>query len=610
MSDPSRVVAHPYGLAVAVLFTLAACDRGAVPEAEIDPSQWAGAAHSPEEAPPASSNGTEPTQSGRTVLVPAADIGLDAAVDAGAMYVARDDWANNQTGEPGVTLAREMVFPPYVWVANNTQNTLSRVDTQTGREAGRYWVAMNPSRTAVDLNGDVWVGGRSDGRLTKVLWDRDQCPDRNGNGVIDTSSPDRLGPLNSATDPLADECVVYSEQPNPGSTSIRGIAAGPDGRVWFGFTEGGLQWIDATTMELGEVTPRNGAPLYRPDASGVQQPVLDPLGEQVLADTGGVYGLVVDREGYLYASSLNRGILPRFNTFAGVWEAVYTGLACQNYGIAIDGRDRVWLGCTSACGGVAMFDPVERRESRFGVRVPTPVEHGALGLVPESGAECAYGFGVTGLAVEPATGDVWASFYGEGVTGRLSVNEADPSTSVWHMIATSGGRDLRGVGFDAEGFAWTHGVGGPEVWRIDPDTNSLVEGYERGVAVGDGQHYTYSDFTGSTGLAFTAPAGHWTATVPAAGGARLSAVRWRGSVLEGSQASLTIQPLDDGGAHVGEPIVADYSQGSWESRVELPPTGLTGARFELSVRMTRTAPDARPVVNRIELIWADAATRL
>ena len=73
----------------------------------------------------------------------------------------------------------------------------------------------NPSRTAVDLDGNAWIGGRNDGRLTKILWDTSTCPDRNGDGVIQTSKNvgGVVNQINSAADPFADECVVYSDVP-------------------------------------------------------------------------------------------------------------------------------------------------------------------------------------------------------------------------------------------------------------------------------------------------------------------------------------------------------------------------------------------------------------
>lgn len=531
----------------------------------------------------------------------------------GAVVVAGNDWTNNTTGNPGVTLARELRFPPYLWVANHTNDTVSRVNTETGREEGRYWVGMNPSRTAVDLDGNVWIGGRNDGRLTKILWDVSQCPDRNGDGVVRTANVENLGPLNSAADPFTDECVVYSAVPTPSLPSIRGIAAGPDGRVWFGFTSGGVQSIDPATFELGPHVAPNEVPVFRQDDEGTYRPVVNTDGVRLVASGGGVYGLVVDREGFLYASSMRRGVLTRFNIYSGRWDAVYEDIGCQNYGIAIDGRDRVWLGCTEASGGVLMFDPSRLRAHRFGVPDSAELAAGATSPVAYGPGAGHSSRGVTGLAVEPTTGDVWASIWSQGYTGRLHLNEASLPESTWTFIATAPGNDLRGVGFDHEGFAWTHGTARDLVWKIDPRTNRHVPGFEAGVPVGGGTHYTYSDFTGSTGLSFTAPRGVWRFTVAAPDAETpLRALRWEAFVPASALAEIRVRPLDERGqpsgpwapepTDIGAARYQPFETGARVSTFDLSALNLRAPRYQVEVRISTTGQE-RPVVNAVELVF-------
>ena len=532
----------------------------------------------------------------------------------GAALVEGDDWSNNPTGESGVTLARETVFPPYLWVANHTNNTVSRVNTVTGVEEGRYWVGHNPSRTAVDLDGNVWIGGRNDGRLTKVLWDVTQCPDRDEDGVVRTASAEVLGPLNSLPDPHADECVVYSEVPDPAFSSIRGIAAGPDGRVWFGYTNGGVKSIDPHSFDLGpHVLPTN-IPLFQRDDEGVFRPIVDGAGEPLRAHGSGVYGLVVDREGFLYISTMQRNSLQRFSTYTGEWDAYYADTGCYNYGIAVDGRDRIWLGCTGS-GGVLMFDPSRRTTHHFGVPVDLAVTDRAVTVpvVLNRAAASDPSNSVTGLGAEPATGDIWVSFYSRGHTGRLRLSEGDMSDSTWTIIPTAPGNDLRGVGFDYQGFAWTHGVSRDLIWKIDPETNTLAAGYEHGVSVGGGGHYTYSDFTGSTGLSFTAPRGLWRLQAEAPRTDRpLTAVRLHGFVPSDALVEIRLRALDETGAalsewipgqtDVGAAVFYQYETGSNQPSFDLQELDLRAHGFEVEVRLSTTG-QVRPIVNAIELIW-------
>jgi len=544
--------------------------------------------------------------------------GGDSAVSAGAMVVGEGDWNNNVTGKIGVTLAREMIFPPYVWVANHSAHTVSRVSTKTGAEVGRYWGGRNPSRTAVDLDGNVWIGGRDDGRLTQILWDITKCPDRDGDGMLLTSSAKALGPVNSAENPLADECVAYSAIPTPAQASIRGIAAGPDRRVWFGFTGGGVQSIDPVTHELGPHYPAEGLPVHRRDERGTYRPVVDEEGQALKAPGGGIYGLVVDREGLLYASPMQKSRLTRFNVFTKRWDAIYEGTGCQNYGIAIDGRDRVWLGCTD--GGVMVFDPASMQTERFALPPDSGTVDGAVFGVALGEGPRNTSLGVTGLAVEPATGNVWASFWSQGWTGRLALDENEPGESTWTLIDTTReGRDLRGVGFDHEGFAWTHGAGSDRVWKIDPRTNRHVPGFEEGIPIGGGPHYTYSDFTGSTGLSFTSPHGVWnfTVEVPSPGGP-LEQLRWEAFVPEGARAEIRLRPLDDdspssAGQWVPSPTEGGraqffpYESATMQALVDLEGHSLEAARYEIEVRMSTTGRE-RPVVNAVELVSRSSDT--
>ena len=47
----------------------------------------------------------------------------------------------------------------------------------------------DPSRTTVDLNGNVWATNRAGNSVVHIgLVENGQCVDRNGNGLIDTST--------------------------------------------------------------------------------------------------------------------------------------------------------------------------------------------------------------------------------------------------------------------------------------------------------------------------------------------------------------------------------------------------------------------------------------
>jgi len=552
--------------------------------------------------------------------------------DDGAIVIEAGD-PTNPSGRAGVTLSQNSFLPPYLWAANHTHNTVTRFNTDTDQEEGIYWVGANPSRTAVDLDGNVWIGGRDDGRLTKIFWNEESCQDRNGNGTIETSRNVNgiVALVNSSADPMADECVAYSAQPNPSLPSIRGIAAGPDGMVWIGYSGGGVQSIDPHSFALGPYVPATGAPLFAPDANGVQQPLQGQTG-----NTGGVYGLVIDSAGQLFTSSFNRDTLAQFDTRTGQWVAMYTGIGCGTYGIAVDGRNRIWLGAWPNGSGVGMFDYNTRRHHCFGVPAGTPAVNGTSVQVwmPANGGSAPNStFQTTGVGAEPATGHIWASFFPIGFNGRLVVNEQDYSQSRWYFIGTTKdangnalpgvGTDLRGIGFDRNGYGWTLGLASDRVFKIDPENTNHPDdpgaahraaSLPEGRPIGVGTHYTYSDFTGSTVLSFTAPRGFWhyvfdTGFVAA----QVDAIDWEASAPEGTAVGLRIRARDRNGnlgpwlpaENNGIATYIDYPTILTRDTILLAQHGgpLVGSAFEVELRLTTNSADVRPIIHDIKLRW-------
>ena len=89
--------------------------------------------------------------------------------------------STNRNAPPGdaVKLNDGIVTPyDFIWMALSGRGTAVRVDTNTGAILGEYYTSpngmgRNPSRTTVDLNGNVWVGNRNEsgsgwGSVTKI----------------------------------------------------------------------------------------------------------------------------------------------------------------------------------------------------------------------------------------------------------------------------------------------------------------------------------------------------------------------------------------------------------------------------------------------------------
>ena len=108
----------------------------------------------------------------------------------------------------------------FIWIANSSEGTVSKIDTVTMLELGRYRTRMDaagsPSRTSVNLNGDVAVANRNGG-VAKFWANVNDCQDSNGTPGIQTST--------GASDILAfedDDCMAWyhpwscsSQRPRP-----------------------------------------------------------------------------------------------------------------------------------------------------------------------------------------------------------------------------------------------------------------------------------------------------------------------------------------------------------------------------------------------------------
>ena len=422
----------------------------------------------------------------------------------------------NPRGKPGLTLSKTVSYPSFLWAANNTINQVSKVDTKLRQEVARYDVGANPSRTAVDLEGNMWVIGRDDGAITKILWNEQDCAQRAGKpqSMVNTSRP-----LNGMVLSVPnDDCIAFSEQLNPNHPSGRGIGVTPDGTIWFGFSDdaaGGVQGINPKTFVRTPAYPPTSIPEYLRDAQGQYTP------SGLNSTIGKIYGLVTDSKGNVWAGSLFTGKLAKFDPAQKAWTELYD-TKCDPYGIAVDGKDRIWLGCWGASRPVVtMFDPATRKDTEFFL----PAGQYNAGAPPASGTVVpatldeaqSTSVSTSALAVEPMTGDVWVTHNdGSGIVSRLKFNEANPAQSTFTLIRSTidaagnslprvaGRRDMRGVGFDSDGFAWHLGPASPDAYILDPATNQRIGVVEM---PGTGQHYTYSDFTGASLFNFTAPRG-------------------------------------------------------------------------------------------------------
>jgi hypothetical protein len=400
------------------------------------------------------------------------------------------------TPEGGITLGGDTwVDCSLLWVANSTQGTVSKIDTRTREETGRFATGpddvpdwhLDPSRTTVNLTGDVVVANRGM-HGTAARYDGCECRDVDGDGVVETSTG------KEDVRPWADdECFRWS-------TPI-GIGARASGFEYRGELDGVIsEWVwvgDYQHNDIHELDAGTGEPTGR-----------------VIEDVT-PYGLAIARDNVLW--TLRRGFVPsivRVDTTDPDLETESIALPAGEswYGITVDGEGRVWVG-----GTVARYDPAKDLWETPAVTV--------------TGAGIAVDADDNALVGEIAS---WPS----GGPWKIDADDLEAHT-------LGGGGDEHGGGHgwavDFDGVIWAIEFRGSHAFAFDPDTLALDGGY-----VGLDGAYTYSDMTGFQLANATSPIGRYAHVFEGceAGGDWLE-LSWEATVVDGTQIRLRVRTADD-----------------------------------------------------------------
>ncbi len=241
----------------------------------------------------------------------------------------------------------------YIWISSFNLNEMSKIDTVTMTELARYKTgpgpaSQNPSRTAVSLDGRfVVVNNRDSGRSTMVAANLEDCEDKNGNGVIDTSQ-NKNNILTFGTD----ECVRWSILLPYAGTHV----SGPRGVTW---TPGDWSYEECKYVEpkvwVGYLAAGNVAHFARIDGETgvVEETMMAPNWKG--ASGYGPYGAALDPQFRPWFSSL-RNEFVRINTdenpisLTRITPPAYV----QSYGFTIDREGDAWFGGWD--GPVTVYD--------------------------------------------------------------------------------------------------------------------------------------------------------------------------------------------------------------------------------------------------------------
>jgi cysteine-rich repeat protein len=350
----------------------------------------------------------------------------------------------------------------YIWIANSGEGTVSKIDTTTLKEVGRYRTdsvqASSPSRTAVNVDGRfAAVANRTSGSVTMYAADPDDCKDNNGNGMIDTST----GP-GDVKAWGADECQLWSVKIAPSNNGNE--QKGPRPLGW-DFDDQDPQTCEFKTQTLwmGWYGNPGDAYFWHLDLEGqliaeVKVPVWGSL------NSWGPYGGAVDKNHDFWVAGWH-GPLVRINAADNTYKMWNDPVLANvsSYGMALDGDGDPWFGGCS--GQVVTFDA---KTEQF-ITVGTP------------------GGCLRGLQVDQE-GRGWIAKNGGGCLVQVDTIN---NTIVNANINLPGCITTVGVSIDIEGFVWVVDQSAQLAFKVDPDT---LQAQTVGGLVGP---YTYSDMTGA-----------------------------------------------------------------------------------------------------------------
>ncbi|NIM95390.1 MAG: hypothetical protein GTO18_16970 [Anaerolineales bacterium] len=294
----------------------------------------------------------------------------DADFDQGTLVSVNHDAPNNDQ----LQLDSPTEPFPFINVAASGRGTVVRANTETGEIVGEYRTApegrgLDPSRTTVDLFGNVWTANRgeadtigdvphgsavkiglifggtrveSDGTPNPVgdylapPFGYNTCVDRNGDGLIRTSGglgdyldwpdiTDRTGGADGLVEDAEDECILIYQRLYD-AENARHVSVDADNNVWVGGY------------------PYDPRMFYKLD--GETGAVLDSFDARDIGCGG--YGGLVDGNGILWSVG---GPLLRYDPVAGTGTCIHQ----YGYGLGIDTNGYIWMSIWD--GGIVKIAP-------------------------------------------------------------------------------------------------------------------------------------------------------------------------------------------------------------------------------------------------------------
>lgn len=379
-----------------------------------------------------------------------------------------------------------------IWIANSPDGTISKIDTLTATEVGRFQVTpdpqqnvlVGPSRTSVSLYGDMVVADRSGG-LAKVFARQDDCIDANFNGQIETSTNNVALPYGQ------DECLAWRID-IPRMPNTYDDRRGPRAVQWT--LPEGIGNCDFTGADVWVAFCNendNDATVWLVDGESgdveVEIPIVGMMCE-MMGPYGG--GLDIHNNFWFVENDTRKALyMAKYDCMPGpgedCWE-VYDrpDPDMDPYGITVDYDGRVWM--AGLGNSLYYYDSVNGQWANFKPQLdaffattghPTNILRGLMMDSQE----------VLWIATVQ-------DFGGGAFPGVLKVDTTQDPFALEFYGKESLGNELQhaaGISIDVEGYVWLVDTFSNGAYKFDPANPS---NYTR--VGGLNQPYTYSDMTG------------------------------------------------------------------------------------------------------------------
>lgn len=459
----------------------------------------------------------------------------------------------NVIKEESLRLSDEMRPFNFLWVARSDNGTVVKINTDTDEIIGEYKTApdgqpLNPSRTTVDKDGNLWVANRNGNSVTKIgLVENGQYREgttgtntSTGFGDVKAWSNANGADTNGGVSTAADDCILQYVRTS--STGTRHVSVDKDNNVWVSGT--GNRTFDLIDTNTGTIIKSEG-----------------PVGY-------GGYGGLIDDQGVIWSSNpmLRWDTSKPLSGNNGVnWTGYgYTG----SYGLGIDSQGNVWNSTNGGDGKIRKFSP-----------------DGTIIGTYDQGNVSAQGV-VAGL-----NDDIWvAHSMNKSSIGHLK----NDGTYVGTLVVASDGSGPTGVAVDSKGYIWATLYNG-NVIKIDPnDGPSGADGVTpvgrvvKTIHIG-GQLYNYSDMTGSTLLGAPDNGTYEFAFDSQKDNVKWSKIEWKPEDLEADTVDVFVCSSTDG-INYSEPAPVNNND-----TLNIP----NGRHIKVKVHLHRGASGNSPVLDSI-----------